>query len=379
MLTVTRSSYNPILKPNRETSWEAEGVFNGCPIKIGRTTHLFYRALSLSHFHALAGAHIKVSDIGHAESKNGHTFSKRERFIVPEKPWELFGCEDPRVTKFRGKYYIFYTALSKYPFTPDGISVGLAISKDLKSVTSKHHVTPFNSKAMALFPGPVNGKICAILTANTDRPPAKIAIASFRREEEIWSHDYWNKWYDKLDNNAVPLLRKSEDHIEVGAPPIATRFGWLLIYSYIRNYRSGNKIFGIEAALLDRRDPRKVIARSEAPLLVPDEEYELYGNVPNIVFPSGALVEKGKLNIYYGATDTTCCVASVPLEQLLKSLKEATKPSITFTRFSGNPIIYPDSRHVWETKATFNTGAIYAKGKVHLVYRALDQESKLVF
>lgn len=70
--------------------------------------------------------------------------------------------------------------------------------------------------------------------------------------------------------------------MEVGAPPIKTDTGWLIIYSYITNYQSQNKIFGIEAVLLDLNDPKKILGRTEKPLMVPEEEYELYGNVPNI-------------------------------------------------------------------------------------------------
>jgi len=66
--------------------------------------------------------------------------------------------------------------------------------------------------------------------------------------------------------------------------------------------------FGIEAALLDINNPQRIIARTDKPLLVPQEEYEKYGKVPNIVFPTGAMVKDGNLHIYYGAADTTCAL-----------------------------------------------------------------------
>jgi len=115
----------------------------------------------------------------------GLIFFDRKQLIIPEYSWEEFGCENPKVTKFKGKYYIFYTALSTFPFCAKGIKVGLAISKDLKKIQEKYLVTPFNTKAMTLFLEKIKGKIWAILTVHTDRPLSKISLTSFNKEEEI--------------------------------------------------------------------------------------------------------------------------------------------------------------------------------------------------
>ena len=48
-------------------------------------------------------------------------------------------------------------------------------------------------------------------------------------------------------------------------------------------------------------------------------------------------------------------------------------------RFEGNPILEPDLRHWWESKATFNPGAIYESGKVHILYRAIGDSDISVF
>src|SRR5208283_1432620 len=42
-------------------------------------------------------------------------------------------------------------------------------------------------------------------------------------------------------------------------------------------------------------------------------------------------------------------------------------------RFDGNPILKPDSKKRWETKAVFNPAAIYEGGKVHILYRAIGE------
>lgn len=363
-----RSPKNPILWPNRENAWEAEAAFNGCAAQDRSTIHLLYRAESAPT--RVGNDELHLSTIGHAVSRGGARFVSRSQLIRPEYEWERFGCEDPRITKLGGKYYVFYTALSTYPFGPDGIKVGLAVTKDFKTL-EKHPVTPFNAKAMALFPGRVKGKMAAILTANTDRPPARIALAFFDKEEDLWSKSYWDRWYADLGAHALELVRDPNDHVEVGAPPVLTKDGWLLIYSYIRNYFSGNRIFGIEAVLLDRDDPHKIISRTERPILVPEEEYELYGRVPNIVFPTGAFVKGDTLHIYYGAADTTCCLATCSLTELLDEMRAST---MKLKRFEGNPIIVPDPGHEWEAKATCNPGAVLLDGRVRLLYRSISED-----
>jgi predicted GH43/DUF377 family glycosyl hydrolase len=375
-----RLEENPILRPKRNHFWEAQAVFNGCPVKTRGGVSLVYRALSLPYYSHLTGARLPVSSIGIARSQDGVNFVGRRRFISPEHPWERFGCEDPRVTKLDGKYYIFYTALSAWPPKAEGIRVGLALSKDLRRIREKHPVTPFNAKAMALFPQKIGDKIYAILSVNTDQPPARICLASFDKEGDIWSESYWQAWYDNFENYSLPLQRRSEDQIEVGAPPVKTKSGWLLLYSYIRDYfsKSRERLLGVEAALLDLENPLKVLGKIEVPILTPEEYYERIGLVPNVVFPSGALVRRNRLYIYYGAGDTTCCVASASLPLILGLLRKKPK-LLKLQRAQENPIIQPDKEHLWESKATFNPAAVYLGGKVHIVYRALSEDNTSVF
>lgn len=378
-MIIKRSNENPILKPSSEHSWEAQAVFNGCPVKKGSEIYLLYRALSFTHYHSSVHTTLMVSDIGIAKSKDGVRFGNRRRFVVPEHPWERFGCEDPRITKFGGKYYIFYTALSEYPFRAEGIKVGLAISKDLKTVSEKHLVTPFNAKGMALFPEKIGGKMWAVLTVHTDKPPAKICLASFNKEEDIWSESYWRRWYQDFEKFSLPLQRNPQDQIEVGAPPLKTKKGWLLIYSYIHNYFSPQKLFTIEAVLLDLKNPFKIIARTDVPILAPEEYYERTGLVPNVVFPSGAIIKDDRIHLYYGAADTTCCLLLMGLSSLLSQMLAGDKKKVKLERAKENPIIIPEKQHPWESKSTFNPGALYLGGRLHLVYRAMSEDNTSVF
>jgi len=328
----------------------------------------------------------QISVIGLGTSKDKTHFADCVPFITPEEDWEKYGCEDPRITFFEGNYYIFYTALSKYPFEASGIKTAVAISKDLKKVSERHLLTPFNAKAMTLFPERINGKVTVLLTANTDMPPAKIALAQVDEIEDLWNQKFWDKWYKEIDKNTFDLKRVPSDHIEVGAPPIKTAHGWLLLYSHIQNYFPGgdpDRIFGIEAILLDLNNPLKIVGRTRGPILVPRESYELLGHVPDIVFPSGALLEKparqstggDTLFIYYGAADMTACMAHVNLKDLLGTMRPETKARWHLLRSAKNPIITPNKTNSWEAQATFNPAALKIGKKIHILYRALSLDN----
>ncbi len=379
-MLITRYEENPVLTPKSNHLWESRAVFNGCPIRSKDGLSLLYRALSQPYYSVLAGTTLPVSSIGIARSDDGLEFRNRRRFIAPEFSWERYGCEDPRVTRFNHRYYIFYTALSTWPPSAEGIRVAVAVSKDLRKIKEKHLVTPFNAKAMALFPERINGQIFAILTLHTDKPPAKICLATFNEPEDIWSEQYWAAWYRNFAEYALPFQRNPEDHVEIGAPPVKTKDGWLLIYSYIYNYFSKIKerLFGVEAMLLDLDNPFMVLARTESPLLIPEEYYEHFGMVPNVVFPSGAMVRGKRLHIYYGAADTTCCGASIRLSALT-GIMLSKAPILKLKRATGNPILSPVKEHAWESKAVFNPAAVYLDGKVHILYRAMSEDNTSTF
>lgn len=381
-----RNDENPFLTPDPKETWRAQAAFNPCVVKEApEQFHLLFRAISSpQHCH---GATMPISSIGHAVSKDGFHFTDIHLFIKPTEEWEKFGCEDPRVTFLDGKYYIFYTALSLFPFSAQGIRIGLAITQDFKKIEKKCPVTTFNSKAMALFPEKIGGKITAILTAHTDMPPAKIAIAQFDHEEEIGMAHYWDTWYTSLDMHVIPLLRRAQDHLEIGAPPLKTEQGWLVIYSYIQNYLSAQKTFGIEAVLLDLKDPKKIIGKTSQPFLTPQKTYELQGDVPNVIFPSGALIQNDTLYIYYGAADTTCCLAAGSVKDLLAELlrkpddafiSSASIPH-AFKRYQNNPILAPRPEFSWEAKSVFNPSVFFEENVFHLVYRAMSFGGNSVF
>ncbi len=375
MFTVKRSLHNPLLAPNTNDPWEARAVFNWCPIKDGDTYHYVYRAMSSSELHL--GLNSSVSTIGYAKSIDGEHFTDRRQLIYPEFEWEKYGCEDPRMTKIGDTFYIFYTALGKFPFVADGIKVAVATTKDFKTIETKHLVTPFNAKAMALFPEKINGKYVAILSVNTDNPPAKICIAEFDSLEDMWSEEYWIQWFAGIDTHAIDPRRGAADQVEVGSVPVKTEKGWLLVYSHIQNYFASpenfNKVFGIEALLLDLKDPKKIIGKTNGPLFTANETYEQYGQIPQIIFPSGALIEGNNLKIFYGATDTVCCEAIVNLDYFLESLKPKSLSNF-LTRYEKNPILLPRPENTFENLAVFNPAAIEIDNTIYILYRAMSKD-----
>lgn len=368
-MLLNRHPQNPIISPNSNNSWESFATFNGAVIKRNELFYMFYR--SMGDETKVFNFQLRMSTIGKATSHDGVSFDNHTLFIKPEESWELYGCEDPRIVEIEGKYYIFYTALSNYPPNESGIKVAVAISPDLQTISGKHLVTPFNAKAMTLFPEKVNGLYTAILTVNTDKPPSQIAIAQFENIQTLWDIQYWEQWYENLDEHVVNLRRVNSDQVELGAPPLKTPQGWILVYSYIKHYlsREVQKEFRIESVLLDLVNPRKIIGRIEKPLLKPEAEYELHGQIENIVFPSGAIIENNKLKVYYGAADTYCALASADLPAFMTHFEINTPTTLKCEKFQNNPLLKPIEEHTWESKAVFNPAAIEIENITYIVYR----------
>jgi predicted GH43/DUF377 family glycosyl hydrolase len=371
MFVIERHKNNPILSPVSGREWEAKGSFNWTPIDglKGKKSYALYRAQS--GVRVEDGVHRSVSSIAIAESSDGENFDIRKEFIKPDREWDKFGCEDPKITKLDNNYYIFYTGLSVYPFSSSGIRVCMAKTDKNLNILEKHPVTPFNAKAMALFPKKINGKIVGLVTIKTDEPPSEICVVEFDKEEDMYSEDFWNNWKNEYQNHRLNIRRKDDDQVELGSAPILTDKGWLVIYSHIQGYY-GNKSFGTEALLLDKNNPKKIIARTKGSIMIAEEYYEKIGFVPNIIFPSGSKLKGKDLIIYYGATDTHSCMARVNLDDFLDALMNKKE---IFKRYQGNPIISPRPDVGFEVKGTFNPGVVEVDGNVHIFYRAIDQNN----
>jgi predicted GH43/DUF377 family glycosyl hydrolase len=81
-------------------------------------------------------------------------------------------------------------------------------------------------------------------------------------------------------------------------------------------------IYRVGLALLDLENPVVVRRRSEEWVLSPQAPYERVGDVPNVVFPCGVVVDAaGELRLYYGAADTCVGVATSSIAELLDHLR----------------------------------------------------------
>jgi predicted GH43/DUF377 family glycosyl hydrolase len=100
-----------------------------------------------------------------------------------------------------------------------------------------------------------------------------------------------------------------------------TNYGWLILYHGVRATSSG-AIYRLGLAMLDRDDPGRLLIRSNEWIFGPEADYERIGDVPDVVFPCGwVLDDDGQtVRLYYGAADTSVCVATGELNEILSFL-----------------------------------------------------------
>jgi predicted GH43/DUF377 family glycosyl hydrolase len=170
-------------------------------------------------------------------------------------------------------------------------------------------------KNWVLFPEKIQGKFALLHSITPD-----VQVELIDRLEDVGhgAHKIVSRFGQKKGRN------EWDTHVRgAGTPPIKTDRGWLLLYHATQAHDSSR--YKIGAMLLDLADPTKVIARSEGPLLSPDEYYENNWK-PGVVYTCGAVVKDGQLMIYYGGGDQTINVAHAPLDHVLTSLTSYKKP-----------------------------------------------------
>ena len=222
----------------------------------------------------------------------------------PDSACESKGIRDPRITPVNGSYYIVYTADGDH-----GLRVGLAETTDFRTVKRLGYVSQVDVKSGALFPRQIGGKYALL-----KRPDPGMSIwVSYSDDLVYWGHDM---------AVMTPRGRYWDSHrVGAAAPPIEIDQGWLLIY-YGEKHTSAGPLVRLGAAVLDRDDPSRVLARSNIPILSPRERYERIGDVPNVVFSCGALLRDGQLELYYGASDSCICLGTASLGDILDSCQD---------------------------------------------------------
>ncbi|QQL48622.1 glycoside hydrolase family 130 protein [Mucilaginibacter ginkgonis] len=216
---------------------------------------------------------------------------------------ETFGIEDCRVTQIGETYYLTYTAVSA-----NGVTVGLRTTTDWKTFDKKGVIFPPHNKDCAIFEEKVNGLYYAL-----HRPSSVDLGGNF-----IWIADspdgvHWG--------NHKCIVKTRAGHwdsarVGAGAAPIKTEYGWLEIY----HGATPEHQYCLGAVLLDLKDPSKVIARSNEPLMIPTEQYETSGFFGNVVFTNGHVVNGDDITLYYGAADEFVCGAHFSIKEIVVTL-----------------------------------------------------------
>ena len=275
-----------------------------------------------------------------------------EPLLSPQFEYEFQGLEDPRIVQIDQTFYLTYTAFN-------GINAlgALATSTDLVNWERHGIIVPqityeefkhfleaegsvhekyirFNDyqkshekqdrtvfmwdKNLILFPRKINNNFCFL---HRIRPDIQIVVEIERLED--LTINFWQNYFLKFDEHIVlaPKYDHEVSYIGSGCPPIETADGWLLIYHGVHDTVNGY-VYSACAALLDLDNPCVEIARLPYPLFFPEKKWELKGEVNNVCFPTGSILEGDILYIYYGAADERIAVASMSLIELLSELKK---------------------------------------------------------
>lgn len=340
MVTVNKLG---IILNKTDNSFESEGVLNPAVIKVGNIIHLFYRAVAKDNYSTIGYCTLSAPMVVQSRSE--------KPLLFPQSEYEFQGLEDPRIVEVEGTFYLTYTAYN-------GVNAlgALVTSKDLINWEKQGIIVPqitydefkhfveikgsihekyvrFNEyqkshdkqdrktflwdKNLILFPRKINNKFYFL---HRIKPDIQIVVAV--DELKDLSIAFWQDYFCHFDEFIVlsPKYQHEVSYIGGGCPPIETKDGWLLIYHGIHDTVIGY-VYSACAALLDLENPQIEIARLPYPLFFPEKSWELKGEVNNVCFPTGSVLEGGILYIYYGAADERIAVASVNLNELINELK----------------------------------------------------------
>jgi beta-1,4-mannooligosaccharide/beta-1,4-mannosyl-N-acetylglucosamine phosphorylase len=320
--TLRRNPANPILTradlpdiPPRLT--DATSVFNPGAIKSGGITYLLLRvqARSRETFTVLA------------ESADGIRFVVRPEIVdfrgIERVRERIYHVYDGRITRLEGAHYVMFAM-----DMDGGCRLGLARTDDLKEFRFLGVASTDDVRNGVLFPEKIGGLYLRLERPNKSRHEGGPTTGS-----EIWlaGSDDLLRWR-RLGPVMGGRFHYWDEFIGSGPPPVKTRRGWLHLYHGVATHFGSANIYQAGVSLLDLKDPTKVLGRSRGNILEPREPYELCGQVPNVVFPSGMVVEDydaegyalaaSPVKVYYGAADTVVGLAVSTVGELLEAANE---------------------------------------------------------
>ncbi|RFS19169.1 pesticidal protein Cry7Aa [Chitinophaga silvatica] len=320
-----------LLEPTK-LDFENEGVLNPATVQHGNSIFLYYRAVRQGNFSTIGYCDLT------APTKVGTRLNKP--LLAPEFKYESKGLEDPRVVVIEGEYYLTYTAFDgvcakgALATSSDGINFdkkGVIVAEidfyTFRELAQKNgpldeQYILFNmmnprlwDKDLIFFPRRINGKLVIL---HRIKPDIQIVMVNDLSELTL---DFWHDYFAHFQEHILlrPKYPHEKSYVGGGCPPIETPHGWLLIYHGVYETSHGYVYSGC-AALLDLNDPRKEIARLPYPLIVPQKIWEIRGDVDNVCFPTGSVVEGDTLYIYYGAGDEVIAAGTIGLAELTDEL-----------------------------------------------------------
>ena len=260
-----------------------------------------------------------ISHLTAARSANGVDgwVIDAEPLLAPEfeVESEQWGFEDPRVV-WVGELERWVITCTAYG--PAGPAVYLATTADFTSVERQGIVRQAEDKNAALLPYRIDGRWILLHRPKTEFGGARGEILLSRSPDlTSWSapeqvlQPRAGAWWDSL-------------RIGLGPPPLRTEHGWLLIYHGVKDTVAG-EVYRVGLALLDLDEPTRVLRRLPTWVLAPLALYERTGDVPNVIFPCGLVhdVARGEIRLYYGAADSSICLAIAQLDELLETVLAA--------------------------------------------------------
>jgi predicted GH43/DUF377 family glycosyl hydrolase len=300
-----RDPANPILSAE-DLPYAANSVFNPAAVVVGDETVLLARVEDRRGI-----SHLTVSRS--ADGVSGWSVDPEPLLVpAPDAPSEQWGFEDPRVAWIDelDRFVITCTA-----YGPAGPAVFLATTEDFRSVERYGIIRQPQDKNAALLPHRIDGRWVLLHRPTTEFTGGIVLsrstdLISWSTPEPVLKPRV-GAWWDSL-------------RIGLGPPPLRTDHGWLLIYHGVKETVSG-EIYRAGLALLDLTEPTRVLRRLPAWILAPTAPYERTGDVPNVVFPCGLVLEpeSQELRLYYGAADTSICLAVAKLDTVLEAVLAA--------------------------------------------------------
>jgi len=237
----------------------------------------------------------------------------------------IYHVYDPRLTFLEEWVYLVFAA-----DVEGACRLGIAKTRDFEEFELVSFDREGDSRNGVLFPEKVGGRYLRL-----ERPNRVTLEGGPTSGEEI----VLSESEDLVTWRPVAQVMRGNPHfwderIGSGPPPVKTREGWLHIYHGIATHFQSANIYQAGAVLLDLEDPSRVIGRTRSNILEPRELYEMVGQVPNVVFPSGMAVRErdgegfalpeSEVLVYYGAADTCVGLARTSVGELVRACLEGS-------------------------------------------------------